>query len=294
MISLKIRQIVALSKPRIIALLIFTTICGMVHTAAGFPGWLETITVVIGVSLSAAGSNAINQALDADIDGTMTRTRHRLVPSNQVSSQTAVLIGIVLIILAVLIMTTLPNLMAAALTLLASITYIFLYTILLKRYSWNNIVIGGAAGAFPPLIGSAAISSEITIMGLYMFVLIFFWTPPHFWTLSLLLKDEYSAAKVPMLSAVASHNEISLQIVLYSILLIILPWLPYAAGYSGPFFPIIATLLGIEWLRRSLNLRKNPSAPIYLSSYKYSLLYLAGVFLALAFDPLLPGYPIGL
>ena len=182
--------------------------------------------------------------------------------------------------------------LAAFLTLLASLTYVFVYTILLKRHSWNNIVIGGAAGAFPPLIGAAAVSGEVTIIGFYMFVVIFFWTPPHFWTLSLLLKDDYYAAKVPMLSAVASDKETSLQIILYASLLLVLPWLPFAAGYSGWFFPLIATALGFEWLRRSLALGKSAAREISLPAYKYSLLYLAGFFLALALDPMVPGYPV--
>ena len=290
MIALRARQIVALSKPRIVVLLVFTAVCGMWRAAEGAPDWGIVMAVVVGGTLAAAGSNAINQGLDADIDATMSRTRGRPVPSHQLTQQSALLIGTAFIGVSIVLMGAVANWLSALLTLAAALVYVFVYTMLLKRRSWNNIVIGGAAGAFPPLIGAAAVSGEITAVGLYMFGLVFFWTPPHFWTLSLLLKDDYAAASVPMLPTVAGEEATSVQVILYAALLMVLAWLPFAAGYAGPFFSLSATLLGLEWLRRSWPLLHDSSRSKALSAYKYSLLYLAGVFLALALDPQIPGF----
>jgi protoheme IX farnesyltransferase len=290
MIALRARQIIALSKPRIVVLLVFTAVCGMWRAAEGTPDWGVVMAVVVGGSLAAAGSNAINQGLDADIDATMSRTRSRPVPSQQLTQGFAFLVGVVFIAAAVLLMGAVANWLSALLTLAAALVYVFVYTMLLKRRSWNNIVIGGAAGAFPPLIGAAAVSGDITAVGLYLFGFVFFWTPPHFWTLSLLLKDDYAAASVPMLPTVAGEEATSVQVILYVAFLIVLAWLPFVAGYSGLFFSISATLLGVEWFRRSWPLLHDSSRPKALSAYKYSLLYLAAVFLALAVDPHIPGY----
>ena len=152
------------------------------------------------------------------------------------------------------------------------------YTVVLKRRSWNNIVIGGAAGAFPPLIGAAAVLGQVDALGLYMFAFVFFWTPPHFWTLSLVLRDDYAAAKIPMLGAVASPRDTAVQIMLYILLLTALAWLPLAAGYGGLAFALAATLLGAYWLRASWPLRNGAGSKQALDAYKFSLVYLALVF----------------
>ena len=169
--------------------------------------------------------------------------------------------------------------------------YVFVYTLLLKRRSWNNIVIGGAAGAFPPLIGAAAVTGSIDVVGVYMFALIFFWTPPHFWTLSMLLKDDYAAAGVPMLAAVAGHRDTAGQVLLYVVLLIALVWLPFVAGYGGITFALAGTLLGAWWLRLAYGLWSgDPDRGRARAAYMYSLAYLAGVFVVLAAEPHLPWY----
>ena len=202
----------------------------------------------------------------------------------------AVVFGVTMIVTACVLMWALTNWIASVLMLAAAMTYVFVYTVALKRRSWNNIVIGGAAGAFPPLIGAAAVSGSIDALGLYMFAFVFFWTPPHFWTLSILLKDDYAAANVPMLAAVASPRATAMQIVLYVALLGAFAWLPLVSGYAGWTFAIVTTLLSLEWLRRSRPLFGAATHKETLSAYKFSLLYLAIAFLALAVEPVLPWY----
>ena len=291
MIAPAFRQLVALSKPRIIAMLVLTALAGVWKASDGVPALNVIAVVAAGGALAAAGSNAINQGLDADIDAVMRRTRARPVPSRQVSRSGAIVTGAALVVVATALFVVWTNLVAAALTVAASLVYVFVYTLLLKRRSWNNIVIGGAAGAFPPLIGAAAVTGSIDVVGVYMFALIFFWTPPHFWTLSMLLKDDYAAAGVPMLAAVAGHRETARQVLLYVVLLIALAWLPLVAGYGGITFAIAATLLGAWWLRLAYRLlsaetdRRRARA-----AYLYSLAYLAAVFVVLAAEPHLPWY----
>jgi protoheme IX farnesyltransferase len=285
-----VRQIVTLSKPRIVALLVFIAICGAWKASDGSPGAAELTVVIVGGILASAGSNAINQGLDADIDAIMKRTRQRPVPAEQMSAAVAVAAGTTLVVAAVVLMGVVANATAALLTAAASLVYVFVYTMALKRRSWNNIVIGGAAGAFPPLIGATAVTGEIDAVGVYMFAFVFFWTPPHFWTLSVLLRDDYSAANVPMLAAVASLRATSVQIVLYIVLLVAMAWLPLVAGYGGVTFGTVATILGAQWLRKSLHLFGEPTYAQTLSAYKYSLLYLAGVFLVFAAEPQIPWY----
>ena len=284
------RQIVALSKPRIVVLLVLTAICGVWKAAAGVPDLAVLAVVTVAGSLAAAGANAINQGLDADIDAVMRRTRSRPVPKQQMRAEMAVAVGVAFVIVAVLLMWAIANLLAAVLTLLAAAVYVFVYTIALKRRSWNNIVIGGAAGAFPPLIGAAAVTGSVDAAGLYMFAFVFFWTPPHFWTLSILLRDDYASVGVPMLAAVATRRDTALQIVLYVVLLTAMVWLPFVAGYGGIAFGVVGTLLGVQWLRKSVPLFQEATYRETLSAYKYSLLYLAVAFLVLAVEPMMPWY----
>ena len=284
------QQIVALSKPRIVAMLVFTAACGMWRAAEGVPPLEVLLAVLLGGAMAAAGCSSINQALDSDIDAAMRRTRGRPVPSLRVSPRMAVLAGAGAIGVGLVTMIVVVNWLSAVLTLTAVLIYIFLYTMLLKRRVWHNIVIGGAAGALPPLIGAVAVTGSIDAVGLFMFGLIFFWTPPHFWALSLVLKEDYAAAGVPMLSAVAGEWATGLQIRLYALLLVALVWLPLAAGYGGPLFPLVATLLGLEWVRRAWSLGPAATPSQALRTYTFSLLYLGAVFLTLAVEPHLPWY----
>lgn len=272
-------------------LLVLTALCGSWKAAGGSPDW-ATLSVVAGAgTLAAAGANTINQGIDADIDAVMRRTRSRPVPSKEIGPRVAIGIGSLFVSLAVGTMWLAANPLAGQLTLAAAVVYVFVYSLMMKRKSWNNIVIGGAAGAFPPLIGSAAVSGSIDAPGLYMFVLVFFWTPPHFWALSILLKEDYSAAKVPMLASVAGTKATVRQIMLYVLLLLGMAWLPMASGYGGLFFGLVGTFMALYWfwLCRPL-LSEEVAYRDTLRAYKFSLLYLAVVFLAFAFEPALPWY----
>ena len=284
------RHLFPLAKPRIVLLLVFTAAAGVWKAAAGQPDPAVLLAVVLAGAVAAAGSNLINQGLEADIDSVMRRTRTRPVASRQVGAIAAVATGLVLVAVAVAVLAVSTNLLAALLTLAASAVYVLVYTVVLKRRSWNNIVIGGAAGAFPPLIGVAAVSGQVDALGLYMFAFVFFWTPPHFWTLSLLLRRDYAAARVPMLGAVASPRDTAVQVMLYVLFLTGLAWLPLAAGYGGLTFALAGTLLSAYWLRASWPLRNGASSRQMLSAYKFSLLYLALMFLILATEPMLPWY----
>ena len=290
MIATAARHVIALSKLRIVALLVFTAACGMWKAAGGVPDGTALVAVVVGGALAAAGANAINQGLDSDIDALMLRTRGRVVPRSAVSRRAALAIGAVMILAAVIFMGLLANWLAASLTLAAAAVYVFVYTIALKRNSWNNIVIGGAAGAFPPLIGAAAVSGSIDAVGLYMFAFVFFWTPPHFWTLSIMLREEYSAAGIPMLASVASRRETVVQVLLYIVLLGVLGWLPVVAGFGGIAFAATMTVLSALWLWRSLPLLGAASRGEVFSVYRLSLAYIAVAFLLLAVEPQLPWY----
>jgi protoheme IX farnesyltransferase len=284
------RYLFPLAKPRIVLLLVFVAAAGAWKAAGGQPEPTTMLAVIVAVAVSAAGSNLINQGLEADIDAVMQRTRGRAVASRQVNALAVIAAGLVLVAAAVAALAVATNLLAALLTLAAAAVYVLVYTVVLKRRSWNNIVIGGAAGAFPPLIGAAAVSGHVDAPGLYMFAFIFFWTPPHFWTLSLMLRSDYAAAKIPMLGAIASRRDTAIQIKLYILLLAALTWLPLAAGYGGVAFGLAGTLLTAYWLRASWPLRKDPSPERTLAAYKFSLLYLALVFLVLAIEPMLPWY----
>jgi len=278
------RQLFVLAKPRIVAMLAFTAVCGMWKAAGGPPPWVLTMGVVVAGAVAAAGCNAVNQALEADVDAVMGRTRWRPVASGQLGGSGVLWTGLAAVGAAVVGMGLLANWLSAGLTAAAAGIYVLLYTLLLKRRSWNNIVLGGAAGALPPLIGSVAVLGRIEPMGLFMFTLIFFWTPPHFWTLALLVQGEYSAAKIPMLPVVVGARKTLYQVMLYIVLLTALAWLSVAAGVSGLLFGSLATLLGLEWLRRTWKLRGDPDRRQLFLAYRFSLIYLAVLFLVLAIE----------
>ncbi len=284
-----VRQLITLAKPRVISLLVVTGVCGVWKASEGSPDPWVMLAVAGCGGLAAAGSNAINQGFDADIDAVMRRTRNRPVPLHHVRPALAIAVGAAWVAAAVVLLGLLTNWAAGLLTLAAAATYVFVYTLLLKRRSWNNIVIGGAAGAFPPLIGAAAVTGGVDAVGLYMFAFVFFWTPPHFWTLSLLLRDDYAAVGVPMLGSVASERATAVQVALYIGLLIALSWLPLAAGYGGVIFGAVSTIMGLLWLRRTRPLLRGGAAYRQtLGAYKYSLLHLAVVFMALGLETHLP------
>jgi protoheme IX farnesyltransferase len=291
----QIRAYVALTKPRIIELLLVTTVPAMVLATREVPGlpmvdWarLTFWTLVCG-TLAAGSANAINQYLERDIDNLMARTRRRPLPANQVSPERAVVFGLVLGAISVALMAWTVNVLAAFLTLLAIGFYVVIYTILLKRSTPQNIVIGGAAGALPPVIGWAAVTGNVALPALLLFLIVFYWTPPHFWALALRIRGDYAAAGVPMLPVVRGIAETSRQIGLYTILLVALTAIFAVVAGMGPIYAIAAAVLGVLFLWRAYVLWRQGTSPEASTAqairlYRYSITYLTLLFAAVALD----------
>ena len=291
----QLRAYVALTKPRIIELLLVTTVPAMVLATREVPGmpiadWarLTFWTLVCG-TLAAGAANAINQYLERDIDHLMARTRRRPLPANQVSPDRAVVFGIVLGAISVGLMAWMVNVLAAFLTLLAIGFYVVVYTVLLKRNTSQNIVIGGAAGALPPVIGWAAVTGDIALPAILLFLIVFYWTPPHFWALALRIRGDYAAAGVPMLPVVRGIAETSRQIGLYTVLLVALTAVFGIVARMGVLYLVAAAVLGAVFLWRAYVLWRQGTAPEASTAqairlYRYSISYLAILFAAVALD----------
>jgi protoheme IX farnesyltransferase len=291
----QIRAYVALTKPRIIELLLVTTVPAMVLATREVPGlpiidWarLTFWTLVCG-TLAAGSANAINQYLERDIDERMARTRRRPLPANQVTPERAVAFGIILGAISVGLMAWTVNVLAAFLTLLAIGFYVVIYTLLLKRSTPQNIVIGGAAGALPPVIGWAAVTGDVALPALLLFLIVFYWTPPHFWALALRIRGDYAAAGVPMLPVVRGIAETSRQIGLYTILLVALTAIFAVVAQMGPIYAVAAAILGAMFLWRAYVLWRQGTSPEASTAqairlYRYSISYLALLFAAVALD----------
>ncbi len=248
-------------------------------------GWLVLWTMVGGF-LAAGGANALNQYIDRDIDHVMVRTRRRPLPGGRMSPRQVLFFGIVLNVLSFAVLWWAANLLTALLAIAGTLFYVFIYTNTLKRSSTQNIVIGGAAGAFPPLVGWAAVTGDISLLPVFLFLIIFYWTPPHFWALALLRQREYRAAGVPMLPVIAGERETHRQIFLYSVLLAIVSITPALLQLLGPFYLVAAVLLNGLFLRQAWDIWKNPSNQTIWRLYKFSLLYLALLFFAMGIDHL--------
>jgi protoheme IX farnesyltransferase len=269
-------------KPRVQTLLLFTTITTMY--VAGSPSIGLVALTCLGGAMSAGGAGAINHWFDRDLDAIMVRTANRPVPAGRVAPRNALIFGIVLGIAAFALLSTTVNLLAAALSLSGLLGYVFVYTIWLKRRTPQNIVIGGAAGAVPPLVAWAATTGRLTGSALYLFAIVFYWTPPHFWALSLLMKDEYAKANVPMMPVVRGEEETRFQIVLYTFLLSAVTILPFAGGLFGSVYFIAASLLGGGFIWLSLRLFRRRDRRSALRLYLSSLAYLALLFAAMVVD----------
>ena len=256
----------------------------MFLAAAGIPSLQTLALVCVGGALGAGGANAINQSLDRDIDGRMRRTHGRPVVMGSISPWQAIWFGIALNVVAFVIFTTLVNSLAALLTLSATIFYVFVYTRGLKRSTPNNIVIGGAAGAIPPMVGWAAVTGGIGLPALYMFAIIFFWTPPHFWALALLIKDDYANAGIPMLPVVAGVRETKRSIFLYSVLLLALTMMFFTTRAVGWIYLGGAAALGVGFMWHAWRLMRQPGIARARTTYIYSLAYLGLLFLIIAID----------
>jgi protoheme IX farnesyltransferase len=292
-----VRAYFALTKPRIIELLLVTTIPAMVLATREVPTmalphwtWLAFWTLICG-TLAAGSANSINCYLDRDIDELMARTRRRPLPAHEVEPEGAVVFGIALGVISIGLMAATVNLVAAFLTLLAIGFYVVVYTLLLKRSTTQNIVIGGAAGALPPVIGWAAVTGGIGIPALLLFALVFYWTPPHFWALALRIRKDYAAAHVPMLPVVRGVSETARQIALYSVLLVAISLVFFAIARMGPVYLVASLVLGGLFLWRAFMLWREASSPEgslaqAIRLYRFSITYLTLLFVAVAVDAL--------
>ena len=267
---------VALTKPKVQSLLLLTTITTMY--VAGDPSLGLVALTVLGGSLSAGGAAAVNHYWDRDIDAQMRRTATRPVPAGRVSPRAALTYGVALGALSFALLAATVNLLAACLALAGFAGYVFVYTIWLKRSTPQNIVIGGAAGAVPPLVGWAAVTGGLDPAALYLFAIVFYWTPPHFWALSLLMKDEYARVGVPMMPVVHGEVETRRQIVLYTVLLAVLTLLPVVFGFFGALYAAGAVVLGGGFVTLALRLQRRGDRAAALRTYLFSLAYLALLF----------------
>jgi protoheme IX farnesyltransferase len=272
----------ALTKPRVQSLLLFTTVTTML--VAGSPSVGLVLLTCLGGYLSAGGAGAVNHAYDRDIDARMARTADRPVPAGRVSARAATVFGFVLATLATVELALWVNPLAAALSLSGFCGYTLVYTVWLKRRTPQNIVIGGAAGAVPPLVGWAAATGGLDGMSLYLFAIVFFWTPPHFWALSLLMKDEYTRVGVPMLPVVRGEHETRRQILLYTVLLYAVTQLPFCAGGLGAIYLVASLVLGGLFIGGAWLLQRRADRRSALRLYLFSLAYLALLFGAMVVD----------
>ena len=280
------RDYITLTKPRIMSLLLLTGAAGMFVGAVGWPdGWIF-LAMMLGLALACGGSSALNHVMDADIDRLMgERTAARPVASGRVAPPRALEFGVVLMALSFSLLATTVNVLTAVLALVGGLFYVVVYTGYLKRSTDQNIVIGGAAGAVPPLVGFAAATGNLTLPALWLFLIVFLWTPPHFWALALMIKEHYAAANVPMLPGTRGDRETTRQILLYSVVLVAFT---VAVGWwLGPVYTVAAVLLGAYFLLLAWQLRRDTSRRRAVVLFHYSLAYLALLFVAAAVDPLL-------
>ncbi|CAN5169136.1 heme o synthase [soil metagenome] len=275
---------IALTKPRIIELLLVTTLPAMVLAARGLPPLDLMLWTLVGGSLAAGGANAINCYLDRDIDELMTRTRRRPLPAHAVDPENALVFGLALGVISFAVMAFLVNLVAAFLTLVALAFYVIVYTMLLKRTTPQNIVLGGAAGALPPVIGWAAVTGDITLPALLLFAIVFYWTPPHFWALSLRLRRDYEAAGVPMLPVTHGVPETTRQIGLYTVLMVALTLVFFVAARMGLVFLGGTLVLGGLFLMQALAMWRDGTDARAVRLYRYSISYLTALFGLIVLD----------
>nr|MBA3779169.1 protoheme IX farnesyltransferase [Chloroflexota bacterium] len=284
----RVRAYIALTKPRIIELLLVTTVPAMFLAARGLPRPDLVLWTLLGGALAAGSANAINQYLEQDIDQLMSRTRRRPLPAHQVDPENALLFGLALGVVAFAELALLVNVLSAFLALVAIAFYVVVYTMLLKRNTPQNIVIGGAAGALPPVIGWTAVTGEITLPALLLFAIVFYWTPPHFWALSLRLAKDYRAAGVPMLPVVRGIPETTRQIALYSVLMVALSLAFFAVAQMGLIYLVAAAALGAGFLYQAVAMWREGTEQRAVRLYRYSTTYLAGLFAVMILDVAVP------
>ena len=279
------RDYITLTKPRIMSLLLLTGAAGMFVGAGGWPGGVELATMLAGLALACGGASALNHVIDRDIDRLMgSRTAARPVASGRVPAPRALEFGLVLSALSFALLASTVNVLTALLALVGNLFYVVVYTGYLKRSTDQNIVIGGAAGAVPPLVGYAAATGSLALPALWLFLIVFLWTPPHFWALALMIKEHYAAANVPMLPGTRGDAETTRQILLYSAVLVAFTLV--VGLWLGPLYTVAAAALGAYLLFLAHRLRADASKRNAVLLFHYSLAYLALLFVAAAIDPL--------
>ena len=277
------RDYVTLTKPRIMSLLLLTGFCGLVVGARGLPQWWIVVAAMVGLAFACGGASALNHVLDRDIDRLMgDRTRARPLAADRMPVSLALEFGLALTAFSFVLLASAVNVLTAALALVGNLFYVVVYTRVLKRWTPQNIVIGGAAGAVPPLVGYAAATGNLALPALWLFLIVFFWTPPHFWALAILLKENYAAARVPMLPVVRGVRATTNQIVIYATVLVAFSAVPVVSGTWGLGYLVAALGLGAIFLLLSLRLRRATTPRNAALLFHYSLLYLALLFAALA------------
>ena len=286
-VSARIAAYVALTKPRIIELLLVTTVPAMVVAERGFPSLSLILLTLLGGTLSAGGANAINCYIDRDIDQLMPRTKKRPLPMNRVEPRNALIFGSVLGVIALALLWVTVNPLAALLSTAALLFYVFVYTLGMKRSTPQNIVIGGAAGAMPVLVGWAAVTNTVELPALALFGIIFYWTPPHFWALAMRYEKDYARAGVPMMPVVYGRQETTRHILLYSILLFAMCLAFFAVGQMGLIYLIATLVLNGVFIAWAFKLWRNPTPKSAWGLFRFSIYYLALLFGAMAFDQMM-------
>lgn len=281
-----------LTKPRVVALMLITAVIGMCMAVPGFVPWQPLVLGNIGIAFCAGAAAAINHVVDERIDQKMSRTTNRPVAQGRVSQSEAIVFAALLAIFGTALLAVTVNVLTAVLTVASLVGYAFIYTMFLKRATPQNIVIGGLAGAAPPLLGWTAVTGEIHAHGLLLVLIIFAWTPPHFWALAIHRKEEYAAVGIPMLPVTHGNRFTALHILLYTILMFLITLLPYITLLSGWIYAVAATLLGLRFLYWSIEIlrEKNPDAP--MATFKFSITYLMVLFIAMLADHWILGTPV--
>ena len=279
------RDYYELTKPRVVMLIVFTAVVGMFLAVPGWPGAQAMLFGTIGIGMAASAAAVFNHVLDARIDIHMLRTRGRPLPEGRVSETNALAFASATCVLSMIILWFLVNPLTAVLTVGSLIGYAVIYTVFLKRATPQNIVIGGAAGAAPPVLGWTAVTGEITSSALLMFLIIFVWTPPHFWALAIARKDEYAKVGIPMLPVTHGEEYTRLHILLYTVLLVVITVIPYLTGMSGLIYLAAAVALGAKFLNYAVRmLRDKDDVELPMRTFKFSITYLAILFAALLVD----------
>jgi len=273
-----------LTKPRVVMLIVFTAIVGMLLAVPGLPDIGLAVFGTVGIGLAASAAAIVNQVLDARIDIQMTRTRNRPLPQGKVSEASAFAFAAVLCVIAMLLLWFVVNPLTAMLTFASLIGYAVIYTVYLKHATPQNIVIGGAAGAAPPVLGWTTMTGEIHSDALILFLIIFAWTPPHFWALAIARKDEYAKVKIPMLPVTHGVEYTRRFILLYTIILILVTIMPYLSGMSGMIYLAVAMLLGGRFLWYALRLKTDDTSKLPMKMFRFSITYLMVLFAALLLD----------